>query len=329
MKHALKKLIKTCLNTIAGTIGWELIKRGDSRLIVLMYHRILPKHDPRYTFEEPGMVVSPESFRMHLEVIQQSRIPVVSLKQWLSSADNTRPPVAIAITFDDGWLDNYEFAFPLLHEQSMPATVFCVSDFIGTAAPFWPNRILRLLISGTDFDKPEFEKLRMLLPFVPDSAIDKDRAANVINHLKRFTDKEIYAALEGVANANDEVEMMNLAQIQTAQTKLGIEVGSHTRTHLRLSEAVPFERLNVEIAESKTILEDALGTPITGFCFPNGDYSNEALNIVKQHYQFAVTTHRGHNKAQGLDTHTMVRIGVHDDISNTPMKFKARLSGFI
>ena len=76
------------------------------------------------------------------------------------------------------------------------------------------------------------------------------------------------------------------------------------------------------------ILEQKIGVAVSTFCFPNGDFSEEAHNLVCQHYDAAVTTMRGINTADKLSPHSLLRIGVHNDISDTPLKFKARLSNF-
>ncbi|NMH59046.1 polysaccharide deacetylase family protein [Alteromonas ponticola] len=325
----MKKLIKKCLQSLAGTVGWQLAKAGDKKLIILMYHRVLPANDPRYRFEEPGMVVTDSTFKMHMEVLANERIPVLTVDDWVNSDDKDKPQLAIAITFDDGWLDNFEYAFPVLKEYKFVSTLYVVTDYLAQPAPFWPNKVLRLLLDENSKPDETWSDLLNLLNHQPNVPLSRDEAAACIKTLKQHSDQTIYAALNNISSSGmHQVEMMSQSQISQAQQEYGVTVGCHTRKHMRLIEGLPQSVLSAEIVESKSILSEISNEHAHSFCFPNGDYSDSALALVRQHYANAVTTKRGHNRV-GCDVHQLVRIGVHNDISNTPLKFKARLSSYI
>ena len=324
----IKRAVKSLITAAAGTLGWHLVKRGNKKLIILMYHRIMPESDPRYQFEEPGMVVSDKTFCMHMQTLQQEALPVMTVSEWVALPESDRPHVAVAITFDDGWLDNYEYAFPVLKEFGFSSTLYVVTDFLGQPAPFWPNKVLRLLLATRE-DLAKIEPILTLLGETPDFPVNRDQAAHYIHQLKSYDDKTIYAALASIKSESDVPrEMISKGELLDAINTMGVEAGCHTRRHFRLTTALSSSQLEEEIVESKRILAEITGKPSTSFCFPNGDYSPEALSLVKQHYKNAVTTLRGHNNSNAVP-HKLVRIGVHNDISNSPIRFKARLSGLV
>jgi len=326
----IKPLVKSVWQTLAGTVGWYKVKRGDKKLIVLMYHRVLPTTDPRYQFEEPGMVVSDTTFAMHMQVLSEENINVMTVSQWSALPADQRPQLTVAITFDDGWLDNYEYAFPVLKRYNFASTLYVVSDFMDMPAPFWPNKVLRLLLTPGLQQTEAWQPLLALTGTLPPLPLTRDQGAAVIDHLKQHGDDTIYAALAPLSDvlaSHTQTEMINQQQLHDALTNYGVELGCHTRRHYRLVEGLSETLLQEEIVQSKQLLEAANNRRVASFCFPNGDFSPAAHKLVSEHYDCAVTTKRGINTAANLQTSKLLRIGVHNDISNTPMKFRAKLSG--
>lgn len=73
----------------------------------------------------------------------------------------------------------------------------------------------------------------------------------------------------------------------------GVQVGSHTVTHPRLTQLEP-EAVGRELADSKAFLEDLLGAPVDHFCYPKGDYNERVRDQVRMAgYRSALTTVRG------------------------------------
>ncbi|QJR81982.1 polysaccharide deacetylase family protein [Alteromonas pelagimontana] len=324
----LKPLLKSCAQWVAGTIGWASMKRGDKKLIVLMYHRVLPTDDPRFQYEEPGMVVSDRTFAMHMQTLSAEKLPVMTVSKWVGLSDVERPALTVAITFDDGWLDNYEYAFPVLKQYGFPSTLYVVSDFLGLPAPFWPNKVLRLLLTpGLRIDE-NWQPLLNMINAELSLPLSRNAAAEVIAKLKQYDDDDIYQALASIKadTAASQIEMINQEQLLDAQTHYGVEVGCHTRKHYRLVEGLNAEKLQDEVVQSKQILEALTHKAVSSFCFPNGDFSDAAHALVKSNYCCAVTTKRGINTSGSLIPSKLNRVGVHDDISNRPISFKARLS---
>src|SRR5512144_307957 len=99
-----------------------------SAAAILMYHRVLPRARAEALAVEPGMFVEPATFARHLDWLLGA-FRVMPLAEIVARFASRRalPPRACAITFDDGWQDNFEHAFPLLAQRGLPATIFLVT----------------------------------------------------------------------------------------------------------------------------------------------------------------------------------------------------------
>lgn len=302
-----------------------------------MYHRVLPRDDQRFSLEEPGMVVQPETFQMHLRELKK-HFELVSLTDWVNAKDNDEPlpQKACAVTFDDGWLDNYEYAFPILKEESVPATLFAVADKIETDFQFWPNIIAGLMVfEGISAMRDNAILRKALSSCDPVSGrVSGEQVASVIKALKAHTDVEIFQALESIGWRKYCGEhlgraLMGWQQLNEMRASGLVTVGSHTSTHRRLTSSVTLPDMEYEIVDSKRKLQRETGDSIDLFCFPNGDYNREALDMVRTHYRAAVTTRRGINLNHSASRHELTRIGIHEDIASNRRLFGARISGWV
>jgi peptidoglycan/xylan/chitin deacetylase (PgdA/CDA1 family) len=326
-----KRQIKGCIEHFASRFGPHRVGSGGPRLWVLMYHRILPRDDARFGREEPGMIVTPPSFRQQLRHLREL-FEVMPLGEWVArrEAGRTLPARACAITFDDGWLDNYEFAYPILQQEQLPATLFAVADMIGTRRQFWPNRLARVLTEGGPaLHLPWLQKIGIELP----AQRGPEQIARIIDACKQMRDDELHALLNEADTGlglqpETQPALVDWDQLREMQDSGLVEIGSHTSNHFRLLDGLSESLLNGEIIASKQRLETELGRKVTSFCYPNGDTSPAAEALVRQHYTTAVTTRRGINTLASSPL-ALLRIGVHEDVSNTPRRFEARLSGWV
>jgi peptidoglycan/xylan/chitin deacetylase (PgdA/CDA1 family) len=328
-----KPIIKSFAQGAAYLAGPQRWHQGAPRLWVLMYHRILPLQDHRYSEEEPGMCVSPQSFAMHLSQLRRYFTPMF-LSEWIAKANagEALPARACAVTFDDGWRDNFEFALPLLEQFKVPATLFAVAEKIGTDFQFWPNIVARLLLQGAlpqMAAQPIFHALQSTFPTLPPG---REGVAMAIRFLKRYSDEQLFHALDEIhwqrRTKPMPAALMDWSELKHMQASGWVEIGSHTCTHRRLTCELDETQLRYEIQHSQRVLQQQLGSTVNLFCFPNGDYSPEALRIVEETYQAAVTTRRGIVRL-GQKLHQLTRIGLHNDVSFTPEAFGARLSTWI
>ncbi len=341
MLKILKQLTKRGLQHIAANFGRHQHTGSDPELAILMYHRILPKQDNRAQLEEPGMMVTPETFTMHMQLLKQ-QFTIISLSQWIKQKNNGEklPARCIAITFDDGWADNYEFAFPVLKKLAIPATIFLVSDMIGTTQQFWPERLAQLLasIATNRPDKWQLPALQWITGVKTSYTFshrlpDQEQLSEIIAQIKKLTDEDVHTRIneiEEILQIKIETppDLLNWQQMSEMCESGFIEAGSHTCHHIRLNNTQPENIQLAEIIQSKKQIEQHLAQPVTAFCYPNGNFSDYAIQQVTQHYDCAVTTKADWNTTK-TNPYLLNRIGLHEDISADKTAFLARLSGWL
>jgi len=128
-RYLLKKIIKIVVCIITACTGYQRICRNKTNkkgLTILTYHSIS-------NGIEPDETVTPEEFEKQLQYIKEN-YKVISLEEVVEhiQTDIKKISGSIVITFDDGYSDNYRYAYPLLKKYNFPATIFLVSDFINS-----------------------------------------------------------------------------------------------------------------------------------------------------------------------------------------------------
>ena len=333
---SVKRLLKTVAEGVVATIApiaWRM--RSSPRLLVMMYHRVLPAEHPDALVEQPGMYVSPATLDMHLAYLKKE-FELVHLDDWVRRAarGEALPRRACAITFDDGWRDNFDHALPVLRRHAAPATIFLVSTFIGTGKEFWPNRLTRILASSS---------LDLVLPAALAAAIapavasarangrwSRENIDQAIGLAKHLGEEEIVAQLDAIPGAGAEPrrDVLNREEIREMTSDDLVRFGSHTRTHFRLRGEVAPEVLRDEVVLSAAEIADTTGRAADLFCYPNGDFTTAAVDAVRGRYIAAVTTRRGWH-SPSADPFLIRRIGVHEDLARHRRGFIARVSGWL
>ena len=113
---------------------WQAKKR-EMKVPILLYHHIT---NDEFSDWEAISLISPKDFRLHMTAIKVHFTPI-SLREYynyVACEDGSVdiPDNPIIVTFDDGYLSNYEIAYPILKELEIPATIFVVTDTVGAVA---------------------------------------------------------------------------------------------------------------------------------------------------------------------------------------------------
>lgn len=101
-----------------------------ARFIILMYHMISERRSER----ERKYACPPPRFAKHMRFLHDKGFNLITLDAVQKYLDGgvSIPPRCVSVTLDDGFRDNYENAFPILGEYSIPATIFLTTGFVGS-----------------------------------------------------------------------------------------------------------------------------------------------------------------------------------------------------
>jgi len=276
------------------------------KVIILTYHRVIPSRELAATVVQPGMYVTSETFERHLEFMA-ARFQVISLSDlldlWERRSFDTRASYC-AITFDDGWLDNYRYAYPLLRKHVVPATIFLSTDLIGTDETLWSDRLITLLYRSH-----------------PAGTVSADDCDALIERAKQMTDEEREALLSSLAatagpEAKRERMFMNWDEVRT-MSKHGTAFGSHTCSHTMLTRLLG-PALERELRRPVEVLAEQQVNYVPVLSYPNGDHSPAVVKAAQTAgYRAAVTTDPGVESSQPSDLFRLTRVGIHDDVSRS------------
>ncbi|MBI5296221.1 MAG: polysaccharide deacetylase family protein [Chloroflexi bacterium] len=255
-------------------------------LTVLNYHRI-DNLSPE-TFQ-PNVSALPAEFARQMEYLARwyKVVSLQTLHEWLNGGRKL-PPHAALITFDDGYLDNYTNAYPILRKHGFSAVIFLTAGHIGTDTAFYWD-LTAYCFAHTRLDR---------IPF-PDGtqrcwhneAEMQQVSYGWIESLKKLPEdeKKKWVArlpeLLGVAIPDGYFKrlMMNWDQVREMSAN-GIEFGGHTIQHPILTR-IPPERARSEISGSVARVSEELGKPVTSFAYPNGmpdDFNAATARFVQE-----------------------------------------------
>lgn len=290
---------------------------------VLAYHRVLPTlNEATFDFDVELVSASRREFEWQMEYVCRRMRPVTCAEVADALAnDRPLPRRAVMVTFDDGFHDNHDVAFPVLRQLGMPATFFVSTSYIGTECTFWFDWVVHVLLT-TPLTQIRLETLNLTIPLEPQRAARREQARKLLSVFKRGTELSRLAGLEelrAVAGVDYSAEQrpqsgsMSWDQAR-AMAAAGMEFGSHTVTHPILSKMGDAAKLRAELNESKAIIERETGRSVVALAYPVG--GRDALNdtviqaTAEAGYRFAFTYQSGVNRLNESSRFQLKRLQV-------------------
>ncbi len=275
-----------------------VVARSMARPVVLLFHRVMPPGlDPQL------LAVRPAVFEAQLAMLA-TRYEVLPLAQLLEEARQGRyGRRRVAISFDDGYCDNFRIAAPILRRYALPATIFAVGAPLVSGHEFWWDDVERVLLSAATLPETfHFEGSENAVSFSlgAERKWMQGEAARFLGwnvtqeaptrrHMMYLRLMEIgrqapvdyrnqlVAALrswaELPAGARRDHGSMTVDEIRAVAAEGLIAIGAHTMNHPMLS-ALSAAQQREEIVQSKALIERLTGQTAAGFAYPYGERSH-------------------------------------------------------
>lgn len=313
--------------SLAHLLEWtkvfDLLSRSNDPLfIAIAYHRI---YETKLVtdFDEGVFGHSKTAFIEQMQWLQKN-FDLIDQDQLIAciNAGESFPSRTAFITFDDGYHDNFEIAYPVLKEMGIPATFFISCNHIDGKAFSWWDQIAFMIkrsenstirTSGIEISLPENSKER------------NDEISKVLAYFKGLSVEKVDQQLTelseacGVPVPNDasiKSQFMSWEQIREISEN-GISIGSHSMNHQVLAN-LPRSQQEWEIRESKNLLESKIEQQVKTFAYPVGgvsSFTEETMDLTKKHgYELGFSFIQGHYKSTIHDKYQIRRVKLHEEL---------------
>ena len=334
----MKKFLFRFLNKVGMSYLFRSI--NHSKILILVYHGLTVNkrefqpwiHIPADIFEKQIRFINKQYNILKLSEI----IEAINLKKQL-------PTNTAAITFDDGYYNNFSLAFPILKKYNVPVTIFLTSGYIGTKKLLPMDQaflIIKEAHNNSSYCIPEIDFGPIFFNNISDCQISYQKTTEMLKkyevkiqleYLNRIK-KELKCDYDPLTqDIIDDFSILGWSEIEQMHDSKLIEFGAHSDSHNILTRISNAEALK-EIINSRKIVEEKLNCKINLFAFPNGnkgDFSIQHINYLRDNkFEGAVTTIPKLNHITD-SVYSLGRMSVGSDFSSDPDYFALRTSGLI
>jgi peptidoglycan/xylan/chitin deacetylase (PgdA/CDA1 family) len=291
--------------TVTG-VATLLSKRNASLLPIFTFHRLKAEPGETTDFDSSVFSLDAAQFREHLRALLGCANPIdeSQLIEFIVN-DKPLPKNPFMVTFDDGYVDNYNVALPILNELGVPATFFIPTQAIEQRRVGWWDLVYWCLnhtkkntitVRGKDY--------AILQPIgtIAEVFIEMFKSMSHQSTAQLIQELAIACEVDLPSLARQSSELMTWDMIKQASQQ-GITIGSHTHSHRVLSTINPTEQ-DLELILSKKILEERLSQKINSIAYPVGGYEHinteTYLAAAKAGYKIGYTFLTGVNHLQNL-----------------------------
>lgn len=295
-------------------------------LRILAYHRVMPLPDPdTYEFDMELISTPPDEFREQMRYVKRHFRPM-RLTDIVASLDagEALPPDTVAVTFDDGYDDNYHVAAPILEELGVPATFFVSTGHIESGRPYAYDWLVHMILL-TRAPRLVLPELSIDVTLPADRATRRRIAGNVLLQMKwldalgqtAMTERlEQEWQMDSSTARPVDCRPMTWAQMREMEAA-GMEFGSHGEHH-RMLARLPLDEMTDEIRRSKTALDRELRNPAILMSYPVGGdraYNDAVIEATRNAgFRLACSYVCGTNAEPSENRYSLLRLPVESNM---------------
>jgi peptidoglycan/xylan/chitin deacetylase (PgdA/CDA1 family) len=270
------------------------LNSGEQAWRILRYERITDPENHLYPISV-NRYVRPKTFEKHAKYLSEE-CKVVPLEHLLRLIESGSPiePKTVAITFDNGWVDNYQHALPILVKHNLPATIFLVTGFIGTDDLLWPDKLMlaMLTLSHHSFNFREASFFAEYMPELPaDGKLEMLEAsrqtAQLISLLRSLPREERLSFVVAVFQQTEQfggfpIERGFLSWDEVKEMeKLRLTFGIQGDSRFLFSET-DADLLEADIVQALTTMRENEVKIVPAFAYPDGEMSDDGRRMLKR-----------------------------------------------
>jgi peptidoglycan/xylan/chitin deacetylase (PgdA/CDA1 family) len=249
---------------------------SEDNKLILVYHGVVDT--PNHSISVGPIATA--QFKQHLEYYKRNFDVVSQDAIFKMYRDGFKPKrKTIAITFDDGYENNYAIAFPLLRQYNFPATMFIISNCIEDDNMItWYDH---LDFVKKDLKPAELHTIRKLTGISDLKNLVK--TLNISERAALYTEIEKQVKIEGYKSRlpRNFWKLMNANQLRELSDSGLVEIAAHTHNHPNLGE-IKIEDAHFEVTKCKQLLESTLQKEVISIAFPDGSYTDEVKDICSE-----------------------------------------------
>ena len=330
-----KKIISKVAPVITTTGIHNIFKKHYGGLgHMLMFHRIIPDSNLKRVHNHLSLEITPEHLEKIINFFIKRNYCFLSIDQLYDGFKKGIFPDKkfVVFTFDDGYRDNLEIAYPIFKKYEIPFTVYVTTGIPNKTAILWWYILEDMLLKMNEVQfcwdgKEYFYNSR--------TSVEKEKAFELIqtfihqnftldNYLELFG--TVFKDFQSDLTLNSSILGMNWDEIRRLNEDPLVTIGAHTINHFNLSR-LPDEVLKSEILESKNELEKQLGQPIKHFAYPFGKPNHASVREFECAYDLgfntAITTNMGNLfKENGQILCSLPRININRVTSEHVLKMQ-------